>query len=112
MMEITKDSEYVLLTLYKAYKDKQSQGISRKEAKNFGSAKEIGQHYFPKANPNDLIDSLGELSKNDLIYGHPGSDTFVLVYLEDRAIYEMENRFKNNFKNLIDTIAKLRGLGF
>lgn len=46
-IELTKDSDYLLCSLYKSYLQKRNSGITKSQAKNVGSAEDIQQEFFP-----------------------------------------------------------------
>ena len=107
-LKISKSSKQILYTMYKEYLQRIKNGDSKQSAKIFGSSKEIRRQLFPDLRAIDVLEDLGELARNKLVSGPPADDDFYFCALTDLAIYELENRFKNGLREVVDFLLKLK----
>lgn len=110
-MEIktTKESEYILASMYKEFLDRYNQGVPRGKAKIFGHQDEIYK-LVPEIWEEDLPELLSELKRNDLIISSNGSNLHYRVTLSDQGIIYMESKVGTDIKKLIKLISHLKSL--
>ena len=98
-IELTKDSSKVLVLLYKEYLTKVKSGCSKSQSREFDGNK---LNFITDMHPDDIENCLEELNKNNLIETNILGD----FNLTDIAVYNMENRFKNNIKDVLSFISQ------
>lgn len=98
-IELTKDSSKVLALLYKEYLEKVKSGCSKSQSREFDGNK---LNFITDMHPDDIENCLEELNKNNLIETNILGD----FNLTDIAVYNMENRFKNNIKDVLSFISQ------
>jgi len=109
---LTKDAEYLFCVLYREYKDRRANGINKATAKFFGGSEDIYNSFFAEWNVEDIDETCRELDRCGFITCNYADDMAQDLFIEDKGIVYMENRFKNTTKELIDAISKLRSLLF
>lgn len=102
-IELTKDSNKVLLLLYKEYLEKVKSGCSKSQSREFN---ENNLDFITKMHPDDIDDCLSELNKSNLIEMEISGD----FELTDNAVVYLNNRFKNSFKNGLNNIKDVLSL--
>lgn len=102
-IKLTKDSQKVLVLLYKEYLTKVKSGCSKSKACEFDGD---NLNFITDMHPDDVYESLIELKANKLIK----MDITGEFELTDIAIYEMENRIKKHFKNGLNCLTDLLSL--
>ncbi len=107
-VELTKDAEYLLCTLYKVYSEKLKSGISKAQARCFGSSEDIFTNYLSEWLFEDVNTTCYELKHAEMLSILNADNIAYSVSLTDKAIIYMENRFKNNIEELLNFIANLR----
>ncbi|MGK0551938.1 hypothetical protein ACSFB8_07600 [Enterococcus faecalis] len=112
MNELTEESKFVLETLYKEYLDKINNGISKSEAKKMNSGQAIHDDFFSYMLYDDLVDSCRELDQQEFLNIMWGSNKPFRVFLTNKAIVEMENKFSNDMKKVLDSILYWKKLLF
>ena len=90
-MDITNESKAVLYEMYNYYSMQRKCGKPKREAIQFGSAKDIKGTLFPDLIFEDLEDSLRELGSNGLLKNFYADDTVYQCALTDSAIVTIEN---------------------
>lgn len=105
-MELTKDAQKMIFLMCKQYKKKREKGLSKYDAKSFGSAQSIQANFFPDMLLADVKDTLYELEQNNLVKNAYGSDTIYSCSISENAIVMIENQSKENFLNVADFISK------
>lgn len=98
-IELTKDSSKVLALLYKEYLEKVKSGCSKSQSREFDGNK---LNFITDMHPDDIENCLEELNKSNLIETNILGD----FNLTDIAVYNMENRFKNNIKDVLSFISQ------
>lgn len=101
-IELTKDTDKILCTLYKTYLERIKSGISKNDAIEFEESSILQKQLFTNISVEDLDFSLIELYKANLIK----LDITGCSMLAPSAIIYMENRFKNGLSEVIDFISK------
>lgn len=102
-MEITKESEKIICCIYKIYLERRKKGVSKSEAVKFEDNFYKYDKHLLKFSECDVDDCLQELNENKYIRMNIIGE----ITLENSTIVYMENRFKNNFKTLVDFIVDL-----
>jgi len=108
--KLTKEADALICVLYKDFLQKRKEGISRGDAKWFGSADHIQKGLVPKLSLGDIEDICRELSRADFLNCRFADDTVCMAILTDTAIIYMENRFKNGFSELLDYLEKVKSI--
>lgn len=103
---LTKDAKTILYELYKEYKVRRSNSISKSNARSFGSAKSIQENFFPDWSIDDVFDTLCELGRNNFLDNSYADNTVYRCELSDYAIAVMENQKKETFLSVADFISK------
>lgn len=103
---LTKDSEKLICVIYKEYLKKRKSGISKSDAKMFGSSHSIHENLLPKWSFKDVDDTCRELSRLEFLQCNWADDIAYHVTLSDKGIVYMENRFKNGIEEISDFISK------
>ena len=112
LLGLTKDAKYLLISIYKVYKDKRKDNLSKSESKYFGHAEELHSNYFDDWHMEDFLDTCRELSRNGYLKCVFASNTIASINLTDDAIVYNENRYKNNYRQLVQDIGDLKKLIF
>ena len=105
-IELSKDNDFLLCTLYKEYLSKVKQGLAKSSARWLGSSDEIQENLLNKWSKDDVATACWELHSKGLLQCQPGDDIAYDTYLTDSGIIYMENRFSNKLEKVIDYIAK------
>lgn len=109
MDDLTKQQQYIITNIYKIFKDRQKRGLSRSESKNFKSSDEVHKEFFDYLNKEDFITDTRTLRGKDYITGAFASNMVVEIAISDKTIIYMENRFKNNIKDIVKFLSDIRG---
>ncbi|MCJ0921352.1 hypothetical protein MTW97_01670 [Mammaliicoccus sciuri] len=109
MDDLTKQQQYIITNFYKIFKDRQKRGLSRSECKNFKSSDEVHKEFFDYLNKEDFIADTRTLRGKDYITGAFASNMVVEIAISDKTIIYMENRFKNNIKDIVKFLSDIRG---
>lgn len=67
-IEITKDSDYLICSLYKAYLQKRSNGMNKIQASSMGGSEEIQKELFPNWSIEDVDATCRELHRAELLH--------------------------------------------
>lgn len=89
-MNLTKGTESVMQQLYKVFEERVADGNSKTHSKIFAEAEVVHRDYFSQLNFDDFVDSIRELSENDLVTCSWGDNVFVEMVLKDNLISAME----------------------
>ena len=103
---LTKDADKLLCILYKDYLIKVKNGLSKSKSSYFGDSNEITTKYLPNCHPEDVAKTCWELHSSGYLTCSSGDDLANHVTFTPNGIAYMENRFKNNLKEVIDCISK------
>lgn len=109
-IQLTKDSDYLICSLYKNYLQKRNSGITKSQAKDVGSAEDIQQEIFPNWSLDDVEETCRELARADMLHCFDADNTIYMAILSDNAIIYMENRFENKVNTVIDYISKIKSM--
>ncbi|MCM1213281.1 MAG: hypothetical protein NC331_11485 [Lachnospiraceae bacterium] len=93
--------------MYKEYLKNRKSGMSKPDAKMFGSSHAIHEDLLPKWSFEDVDETCRELSRSELLHCDWGDNIACRVTLSDTGIIYMENRFKNGLEEITDFISKL-----
>ena len=106
-VSLTKDSDKLICVMYRTYLQKRKNGISKADAKLFGSSHNIHEELLPDWLFEDVDDTCRELSRAGLIQCMWADNIAYQVFLSDGGIIYMENRFKNGLSEVMDFISSL-----
>ena len=107
-LKLSKDADALICLIYKDYLDKRNSGISKSDAKMFGSSENIHNKIIPEWSLDDVDDTCRELDRSNFLSILYASNTCSEIFLTDDGIVYMENRFQDKIKNLIDYIAVIK----
>ena len=99
---MTKDADKFICICYHDYLERINSGSSKTKAKCFSDNYKSENNSFASWHEDDFSSTVMELSKSGYLKVYL-SDSFELTPL---AIEYMENRFKNNLKELTEFISK------
>lgn len=105
-MTLTKDAKTILYKLYTEYRDRRKHGFPKSDSKNFSSAKEVHESFFPDLSIEDVDESLLELKNNNFINGIRADGTLYTCELSDYAIATLENLPKEALISAADFLLK------
>lgn len=105
-IQLSKDNDLLICSLYKHYLEKVKNGSSKSDARWLGSSDEIQENLLTTWSKDDVATSCWELHSKGLLKCSPGDDIAYSTYLTNEGLIYMENRFKNGFIELTDFIAK------
>lgn len=103
--DLSHDADKLLCVLYKSFLEKRKNGISKSNAKVFGSSHNIHKELLPSWIFEDVDDTCRELSRNGFLNCLWGDDIAFQVSLSDTAIVYMENRFKHGLSEVAKFVA-------
>lgn len=109
-LRITKDSDALICLLYKQYCQNRKDGISKSNAKMFGSSKEIQSAIAPKWSFDDVDETCRELHRANLIGCFYADNVVYQCWLSDNGIVYMENRFKDGLTSVLDYLEKIKNI--
>ena len=109
-IELTKDSDYLICSLYKSYLQKRSNGSSKIQASNTGSSEEMQKELFPNWTLDDVDATCRELDRAGLLHCFYADDVVYTSTLSDQAIIYMEHRFERNINTVMDYIVKIKSM--
>lgn len=89
-MNLTKNSDFVMRQLYKVFEERVANGTSVAHAKIFAEAELIHSKYFSQMSFDDFVDSIRELSKNELVNCSWDDYVFSEMVLKDNFISAVE----------------------
>ena len=101
-MQLTKDADKLICSMYKAYLEKRKDGIDKFKARHFNYSDISSYKLCSGWSSSDVKATVAELSRSG--YGDMYYDGS--FFANDQFIVYMENRFKNGLNEVIDTIAK------
>jgi len=102
-MQLTKDADKLVCSMYKSYLERRKSGIDKNNARHF-SIKDISSYKACSGwNIHDIKDTVAEVSRAGL--GNMFMDGG--FYANDQFIIYMENRFKNGLNEVVDFVSKL-----
>lgn len=104
-MELTKDSEKLICTMYKRYLEKRSSGLNKSESNYFGDSHTIHESFSPHEPFDDIDESIWELKRADFISGDYGDNILSDIFITSTGLIFMENRFKNGIKDVLTFLS-------
>ena len=104
---VTKDSERLVILLYKQYVVSVKSGIPRSEARLFGDYDQIADQFCPGESVESVSDLLWELARADYLEVSAYDDMPCECELTMPCIVMMENRFKDGIKSILDFLTNL-----
>lgn len=111
--QLTKDSELLLLLVCQNYLASVKEGKSKRDAKQLGTAESI-KSQCPSINSwhlSDVQDSCDELVATGFFLKQ--ADYSGTRYsMSDQSVIYIENKFKNDLKNILDAISNIKKLLF
>lgn len=112
-IRLTREAEYLLCELYHAYTERRKKGMSRSEARHFGSSQRIHDEYIPKWTIEDIDDAAMELKEKGLMqFLWADITVYANAHLTDDGIVYMDHRFGDKFDDLAQRIASFRAAFF
>lgn len=109
-IELTKHSDAIICTLYKAYLERRKDKKTINESRRFGSAKDVHREYFSEWLFDDIETGCYELKQKSLIQAICADGTIVRMSLSDEGLLYMENRFKNKINNVVNYLKDIASL--
>lgn len=104
-INLSRDADKLLCVLYKSFLEKRKSGLSKSDAKSFGSSHDIHEELLATWIFEDVDDTCRELSQNGFLDCFWADDIAYHVWLSDQAVVYMENRFKNGLSEVIGFLA-------
>lgn len=101
-LNLTKDADRLLCTIYKEYLLRRKSGISKLDAKNFREFDSWSKELFPHANYDNLKETVCELTKAL----HIPMNMECGFWLSDEAIVYMENRFRDGMVGVLSFLSQ------
>lgn len=106
---LTQDAELMLCTLYNAYLARRKDGMSRAEARYFGSSQRIQEEFIQQWPIDDIDDAARELTRKGLFTYLPADNTvYAEAQLTPEGVSYMEHEFGDKVDRLAQRIAALR----
>lgn len=103
---LTSKAKSMLYGLYKEYKNRRYNKMSRLAAKNFGSAEHLHDSLFQSWTLSDIKDIMHELDGAGYLNHLYSSNTIYESCLTDSAIAKLDNQPKDTFLSIADFISK------
>lgn len=104
--ELTNEAKYFLLQLYKTYLESVDNNYSRDKSRQFGNIDDL-QRLMPNSKLEDIKSYANELVHQNYCEAVYASDTIKRYQLLNRGITKMQNRTKDNLKNIYKAIKDL-----
>lgn len=92
--------------IYKEYKSAINNGISKSDAKYFGSAKDISKKLMPSLSFDDLNENLRELHRAGYLINEYADDSVYSATLTDEAITFKETEVRRKIAKYFDLLSK------
>lgn len=101
-MELTKDADKLVCSMYKSYLEKRKSGMSKINARHFEPHEMQSYKLCSDRSIQDIKATVAELKRAGLgdMYFNGG------FFANDQFIIYMENRFKNGLMDVVDFISK------
>lgn len=110
---LTQDAELMLCILYNAYVARRKEGMSRADARFFGSSRRIQEEFIQQWPIDDIDDAARELTRKGYFTFLPADNTvYAEAQLTPDGIVYMEHEFGDKFDKLTQRIAALKALIF
>lgn len=106
-INLSKDAEKLICTVYKNYLEKRKNGIPKTTAKNLISSHYIHTHFLPSWAFKDIDDTCRELSRAGLLNCAWADNIAYHVEISYMGIIYLENRFKNGLKEVIGFLTEI-----
>ena len=111
-LRLTDDADFLLCTLYDAYRFRRKNGESSLESRCFGDSECIQEEYISQWSIDDIDDAARELSDKGLASCLFANNTLAEFAIERDGIAFMEHRFGDKLDILTQRIASLRNILF
>lgn len=105
--KLTKDANRLICTLYRNYLEQIDNGISKFDAKQFGSASYLFDNMPSGLRKEDFEETCKELCRAKMLIAEYANGYIISLALTDKAIIYMENRLKNKSLSIIDILGKI-----
>lgn len=109
---LSQDAEYLLCTLYDAYRTRRKSGELAEDAKFFGSSEQIQASYVQEWPTNDIDEAARELHRKGMIIASFADNALDQCCLSSDGIVYVENQFGDKLDRLAQRIATLRAIIF
>lgn len=109
---LSKEADYLICALYRAYTEQRADGAAKSQAKCFGSSAEIRDAFMPEALYEDVDETCKELSRNGMLNCVESDFEVLRAELTDESIVYMENRYKNKIKSIVKHMLELAPIIF
>lgn len=106
-IKLTKDASFLLKAIYKAYKIRIRDGLSRSEASILGSSSDIQQEIVSAWSLENINDACWELHNAGLLNCMSGDDSIEMAILTPEGIIHEENRFNGTLKSVWNLLREL-----
>ena len=106
IVRLAKDSDRLLVLMYKSFLTARKAGVSRGEAKHIGSSHRIQGSLLPKEAREDIDELCRELDRAGCLVCQYADDTIWDSYLSDAGIIMLENRFKDGLVGVLSFLAQ------
>ncbi len=101
MVELTNDADKMICYIYQSFLQRRKDGSSKADARRFSADYFSTSKNFSSWHSQDISETLLELGRQQFVKIYIGG-SFVL---SDHGLVYMENRFKNNVKELAEFIS-------
>ena len=102
MIELTNDADKMICYIYQSFLQCRKNGSPKSEARYFSADYFLTDKNFSTWHPQDISETRMELGKQQLVKIYIDGS----FELTDHGIVYMENRFKNNVKELAEFISQ------
>lgn len=104
--ELSRDAIRLLCLMYKTYLEQVNAGQPKARAKQFGSLQSICTTFLPEEHPADVAETCAELGRSGYLSNLYASNKIIRSSLTDKAIVAMENRFRNNVRDVASFLSQ------
>lgn len=107
---ITNDAKFLLGSLYAVYIDRRKEKLPKNKAIYFEDVSSIHSSFMQEWLIEDVTDTCFELKKHGLITGVSASNTLIAINISSEGIAMMENKFKDEAREVLEWAAKIKSL--
>lgn len=109
-IELTKDADDLICNIYSVYKERLKSGVSKSDAKFFGSSHNVHAFIMPGWKFDDVDDTCRELSRTGFLNVTWADNIASIIFLTDDAIAYCENRILHKVEEATGIIGHIRSL--
>lgn len=107
-VQLTKDAEYLICSIYSEYLEKRKNGINKEDAKCVGGSEEIHKTLMQEWPFEDVDETCWELNRAGMLHCVSADNIAYYSTLTDAAIIYMENRFGSKLDAALDRAGKIK----